>query len=138
MIRRIALRFVIKLAELNRVDRMNLPERQSLKVLRVVSRWIISSLSLSGAGNVTAVEEQLPSDLYRMRLEKLGVVRRVEQIPRGWTIMRNNFSDDRVAHLSLLWIFGEGNVNVVVSAAEQIALHALAVAGRQGIVFVDI
>jgi len=138
VIRWIALRLVAELANIDRIDRMNLPQRQPFKIFRVVARRIISCLSFGGAGNMTAVEEQLSGDLHWMRLEKLVVVGRVEQIPTGRTIMRNNFRDDRVTHLRLGRIFRERDVNVVVSAAEQIALDTLAIAGGQRIVFVDV
>ena len=75
MIRRIALRFVTKLAEVNRVDRMNLPQCQPLEILCVVARRIKARLSLRGAGNMAAVKEQLAGDLYRVGLKKFRVIR---------------------------------------------------------------
>ena len=73
-----------------------------------------------------------------MGLKKAGVVRRVEQIPFGWPVVRDNFRDDRIASRWLVRIFGQSNVDVVVCAAEQVALNAFSVSFCERVVFINI
>src|SRR5712692_7410597 len=116
---------------------MNLPQRQPLEI-GSVAYWIKPGLSRAGAGHMTAVKKQLACDLHRMRLKKSRVVRRVEQVPRRRPVVRNNLGHDRATHRSFVRILGQSSVNVVESAAKQVALDTLAVSFRQRLVLVNV
>ena len=73
-----------------------------------------------------------------MGLQKRSVVRRVKQVPGGRAVMRNNLRYDRAATRSLVWIFGQGDMNVVVLATEQVALHTFTGALCQRVVLVNV
>ena len=74
MVGRIALCFVRVFANVDGVDRMNLPQGQPFEIFGVVPRRIKAGFSVRGAGNMAAIKEQLAGDLYRVGLKKVRVI----------------------------------------------------------------
>ena len=69
-----ALGFVSEFANIDGVDGVNFPERETLEIFCIIARRVIAGFSFGSAGHVTAIKEQLARDLYLVGFEELGVV----------------------------------------------------------------
>ena len=108
---------------------MDLPQSQPLEI-SVFGNRVEACFALARAGHVTAVKEQLAGNLHWMCFKKAGVVRRVEKVPGRRPVMRYDLGYDGIAERSFIRFVSQSDMNIVVGAAKEIALHALAIAFR--------